>query len=104
MRFGSVWLVALILGLGLASTETFSGFLPAALEPAVGLEAAGWMSALVTLGSILGAVIAPWARGHFDNYKVFLMCVTSLGTVALGALCALVGSPNPVLLFTKGGC
>lgn len=101
-RSRSVWIVALILGLGLASTETFLGFLPLALEASTDRVAGGWMTSTMTIGGIIGCIAAPHVRVRFKSYRRFLLVASVLGAMALALVCIFLDAPNAVLLFFTG--
>lgn len=80
-----VWLIAVALGLGLASTTALSGFFPQFLELDHGLstEQSGLITALFTLGSIVGAAVGPAACYQIGRFKPVLIPLGLLGGVLM---------------------
>lgn len=89
-RNRSVWIVAVVLGLGLASTTALSGFFPQFLEFdwGIGADRAGFITAQFTLGSIVGSLVGPAICYQIGHYKPLLLPVGFIG----GALMTSVGT------------
>lgn len=81
----SVWLIAVGVGFGLASTTAYAGFLPQALELGkdIDMNMAGIMAAVVTVGSFFGCLVGPTVADGIGKYKVFLIITTLLGAVTM---------------------
>lgn len=77
-----VWLIAAALGLGLASTTALSGFFPQFLEFDHGLSAerSGLITALFTVGSIVGAAAGPAVCYQIGRFKPVLVPLGLLGS------------------------
>lgn len=87
-RSRSVWLIAVALGLGLASTTALSGFFPQFLEFDHGLSAqqSGFITALFTLGSIVGAAAGPAVCYQLGRFKPVLVPLGILGSVLMAVM------------------
>lgn len=103
-RSGSVWLIAIAFGLGLAASTAYSAFLPQHLGTLGEYERgiSGYLTAMVTAGSVVGCSAAPWICEKLGAFKPFLLAST-----ALGALLMVVAgyAPTPLLwpeLFLMG--
>lgn len=59
IKMPMVWLVAILLGVALASATAYSGYLVSALEVSTEPQVAGLLASFVTLGSIVGSVAVP---------------------------------------------
>jgi len=77
-----IWLVAVLLGVALASATAYSGYLVSALEVSIEPQTAGVLASFVTLGSIVGSVVGPYMRAQFKDYRAFM----ALSAVAGGVL------------------
>lgn len=84
-----VWLIAVALGLGLASTTALSGFFPQFLEFEGGMDAphAGFITALFTIGSVVGSLVGPAICYEIGRYKPVLVPVGIAG----GTLMVVIG-------------
>lgn len=82
-----VWLIAIGVGFGLASTTAYAGLLPQALELGKGVEmtTSGVMAAIVTVGSFFGCLIGPACADKIGKFKAFLVATTVLGAVFMFA-------------------
>lgn len=90
-----VWLVAILLGVALASATAYSGYLVSALEASTEPKAAGLLASFVTLGSIVGSVAGPYVRAQFGDYRVFM----AISAMAGSALCGQERLLSPILLW-----
>ncbi len=84
-----VWIIAINLGLGLAASSAYIGFLPQFLYSRAGAEVGGSMAALVTLGNIIGSLLGPLYIGRAIKYRLALV-LTVCGGLLLMALCLVV--------------
>lgn len=98
----SLWTIALLLGVGLAATTAFSGYLMSAFELSMDAGKAGSLAAMFTWGSIAGCILGPLLREAFKSYKVFAAIATVLGSVAIVLVCYTIQGPSAVLLFCAG--
>jgi NNP family nitrate/nitrite transporter-like MFS transporter len=78
-----VWLIAIGVGFGLASTTAYAGLLPQALELGKGVEmtTSGVMAAIVTVGSFFGCLIGPACADKIGKFKGFLVSTTIIGAL-----------------------
>ena len=79
IKMPMVWLVAILLGVALASATAYSGYLVSALEVSTEPQVAGLLASFVTLGSIVGSVAGPYARAQFGDYRVFMAIAAMAG-------------------------
>ena len=79
----NTWIVAIAVGLGMGSTMAYAGILPQALTFGRGVEEnmAGFMAAVVTIGSFVAALVGPAACGKLGKHKPFLAITTIVGAV-----------------------
>ena len=114
IKMPMVWLVAILLGVALASATAYSGYLVSALEASIEPQVAGLLASFVTLGSIVGSVAGPYARAQFGDYRVFMAIAAMAGSALMWAgealsLSLLSGSclrlafrlPSPVRSFSR---
>lgn len=101
-RIPEVWLVALVLGVGMASATAYSGYLVSVYEGVLDPVAAGSMASVVTLGSILGSVVGPYMRSGFKDYRAFVAGCSVIGGALMLAGQLTASSPNVVLLALIG--
>lgn len=97
-----VWLVAILLGVALASATAYSGYLVSALEASTEPKAAGLLASFVTLGSIVGSVAGPYVRAQFGDYRVFMAISAMAGSALMWAGEAFVSHPSVGLMFAIG--
>ncbi|MEE8722423.1 MAG: MFS transporter [Eggerthellaceae bacterium] len=102
VKCGPLWVIAVLLGLGLAGTTAFSGYLMPAFEYTVDAGRAGFLASAFTWGSIVGCVGGPLLRGLFNSYKICTGLLTTLGSIALAATCLTVRNPSVALIFLSG--
>lgn len=81
----NVWFVGAALGFDLAATMCILTFLPQALQATRGFDpaAAGALSSVVTLGNLIGSIVAPmiYTRiGHFKPVAVVFAIIAAAGT------------------------
>jgi NNP family nitrate/nitrite transporter-like MFS transporter len=83
-RSKNVWLVGSALMLAMGSSMVFSGFLPNALHSSRGMDpvTAGFMTSLVTFGTIAGSLLGPAIPNRLGKMKPFLATMTALGAMA----------------------
>ncbi len=103
-KSGSVWLIAIALGLGLAASTAYSAFLPQHLGTVGEYERgiSGYLTAMVTAGSVVGCSVAPWICGRLGTFKPFLLFSTAVGSVLMAVAWY---APTPLLwpeLFLVG--
>lgn len=104
-RSKNVWLVGVALMFCMGSSMTFSGFLPNALHNARGMNpvTAGFMTSLVTFGTVAGGLLGPSIFNRIGKMKPFLATVAVLGALAgYWAWFASQGAAMPVLLVAMG--
>lgn len=79
------WLIAIIAGLGTASTTAYAGILPQALSFGRGVNPtlAGSMAAVVSVGSLFGSFIGPEICNKLGTYKPFLVVTTLIGAIVM---------------------
>lgn len=97
-----VWLVAILLGVALASATAYSGYLVSVLEVSTEPQVAGLLASFVTLGSIVGSVAGPYARAQFGDYRVFMAIAAMAGSALMWAGEAFVSQPSVGLMFAIG--
>lgn len=85
MRSKGVWLIALAVGFGMASTTAYAGIAPQMLELGKGAEPAlaGVMAAALTLGSAIGSIAGPAMCGRLNRTKPFIIIATVLGAAIM---------------------
>lgn len=96
-----VWAIGLAMGLELASTTAFIGFLPQFLETQRGLtlEEAGIIGALFTVGGIVGCALAPALFQRVRRWKpTLLAAIVTGGALLLVSWGAQEGAPALMLL------
>ena len=101
----NVWLIALAVGLGMATSTAYMGLFPQALYEVHGLdpEAAGVTAAVLSLGSIAGSVLGPLACRRLGSVKGMLVAIVLLGGVAKLVSWMLFGGEGVwVLLLVNG--
>lgn len=83
----NVWLIAVAVGFGLASTTAYAGIAPQMLEleKGVTMQMAGIMAAVLTLGSSLGSLIGPAIVGRAGKTKYLIICLTVFGAICMFA-------------------
>ncbi|WP_027363910.1 MFS transporter [Desulfotruncus alcoholivorax] len=83
-RSKNIWLVGAALMLYMGSSMSFSGFLPNALHDLRGFspEEAGFMTSLITFGTIFGSILGPILSSRIGKMKPFLATVAVLGAIA----------------------
>lgn len=83
----NVWLVGLGMMFFMGSNMAFSGFLPNALNAVRGVDpvTAGLMASIVTIGTMLGAIVGPAMSDRVGRIKPFLAPVCILGAIAMYA-------------------
>lgn len=83
-RSRNVWLVGLALMFLMGSSMVFSGFLPNALNKVHGMSpvAAGFMTSIVTFGTIVGSIAGPFLSDRLGKIKPFITPVAVLGAIA----------------------
>lgn len=104
-RSKNVWLVGVALMFSMGTSMAFSGFLPNALHNARGMDpvTAGFMTSLVTFGTIAGSLLGPAILNRIGKMKLFLATVAVLGAIAgYWAWFAPQGAAMPVLLVAMG--
>lgn len=81
----NTWIVTLAVGLGIASTTAYAGFLPQALTLGQGIPEglAGTMAAVVTVGSFIGSLVGPAICNKLGKYKSFLVVTTLIGAIVM---------------------
>lgn len=102
IKMPMVWLVAILLGVALASATAYSGYLVSALEVSTEPQVAGLLASFVTLGSIVGSVAGPYARAQFGDYRVFMAIAAMAGSALMWAGEAFVSQPSVGLMFAIG--
>ena len=93
IKMPMVWLVAILLGVALASATAYSGYLVSALEASTEPQVAGLLASFVTLGSIVGSVAGPYVRAQFGDYRVFMAIAAMAGSALMWAGEAFVSQP-----------
>lgn len=80
----NVWLIALAVGLGMATSTAYVGLFPQALFEVHGLdpEAAGVTAAILSLGSIAGSILGPVVCQRIGHVKAVLAVIVLLGGAA----------------------
>ena len=80
-----VWLISIGVGFGLASTTAYAGFLPQALQLGKGIDVAtaGFMAAIVTVGSFFGCIVGPAFCDKLGKFKGFLIVTTLIGAISM---------------------
>lgn len=80
-----VWLISIGVGFGLASTTAYAGFLPQALQLGKGIDVAtaGFMVAIVTVGSFFGCIVGPAFCDKLGKFKGFLIVTTLIGAISM---------------------
>ena len=80
----NVWLVALAVGLGMATSTAYVGLFPQALFEVHGLdpESAGATAAILSLGSIAGSMLGPLVCQRLGSVKGALAVIVVLGGIA----------------------
>lgn len=104
-RSRNVWLVGVALMFFMGSSMAFSGFLPNALHNVRGMSpvTAGFMTSLITFGTIVGSILGPVVSNRIGKMKPFLASVAILGAMAgYSAWVAPQGAAMPVLLAVLG--
>jgi NNP family nitrate/nitrite transporter-like MFS transporter len=83
----NVWLVGLGMMFFMGANMAFSGFLPNALNAVRGVDpvTAGLMASIVTIGTMLGAIVGPAMSDRVGRIKPFLAPVCILGAIAMYA-------------------
>jgi len=81
----NVWLVGLGLMFFMGSNMAFSGFLPNALNAVRGVDpvTAGLLASIVTIGTMLGAIVGPAMSDRVGRIKPFLAPVCILGAITM---------------------
>ena len=102
IKMPMVWLVAILLGVALASATAYSGYLVSALEVSTEPQVAGLLASFVTLGSSVGSVAGPYARAQFGYYRVFMAIAAMAGSALMWAGEAFVSQPSVGLMFAIG--
>ncbi len=104
--FGTVakmpMLVAVLLGVALASATAYSGYLVSALEVSIEPQTAGVLASFVTLGSIVGSVVGPYMRAQFKDYRAFMALSAVVGGVLMWAGEAFISQSSVGLMFAIG--
>lgn len=80
----NVWLIAIAVGVGMATSTAYVGLLPQALFEVHGLdpESAGVMAAVLSLGSIAGSMLGPLACQRVGHVKGVLVTIVLFGGAA----------------------
>lgn len=83
----NVWLVGLGMMFFMGSNMAFSGFLPNALNAVRGVDpvTAGLLASIVTIGTMVGAIVGPAMSDRIGRIKPFLAPVCLLGAVVMYA-------------------
>ena len=97
-----IWLVAVLLGVALASATAYSGYLVSALEVSIEPQTAGVLASFVTLGSIVGSVVGPYMRAQFKDYRAFMALSAVTGGVLMWAGEAFISTSSIGLMFAIG--
>lgn len=97
-----IWLVAVLLGVALASATAYSGYLVSALEVSIEPQTAGVLASFVTLGSIVGSVVGPYMRAQFKDYRAFMALSAVAGGVLMWAGEAFISTSSIGLMFAIG--
>lgn len=103
-RSKNIWLVGIALMFFMGSSMAFSGFLSNALHDQKGMNpvSAGFMTSLITFGTIIGSLIGPIISNKMGKIKWFIIPVSLIGATA-GYLSWVVPlSAMPVMLFVLG--
>lgn len=103
-RSKNVWLVGIVLMFFMGSSMAFSGFLSNALHDQRGMDpvSAGFMTSLITLGTIIGSLSGPILSNKMGKIKWFIIPVALIGAIA-GYLSWVVPlSLMPIMLFALG--
>lgn len=81
----NVWLVGLGMMFFMGSNMAFSGFLPNALNTVRGVDpvTAGLLASIVTIGTMLGAIVGPAMSDRVGRIKPFLAPVCILGAITM---------------------
>lgn len=102
VRMPMIWLVAVLLGVALASATAYSGYLVSALEVSIEPQTAGLLASFVTLGSIVGSVVGPYMRAQFKDYRAFMALAAVAGGVLMWAGEAFISQSSVGLMFAIG--
>lgn len=98
----TVWCIAVITGLGLASKTAYLGFMPQALAGAVSSQDANFLASFITYGGVLGCVLGPIICARRKHPKAFIVAC-AIATSALMCVTAFTLSTSSIaLLFLTG--
>ncbi|OLN29816.1 MFS transporter [Desulfosporosinus metallidurans] len=101
----NVWLVGLGMMFFMGANMAFSGFLPNALNAVRGVDpvTAGLMASIVTIGTMLGAIVGPAMSDRVGRIKPFLAPICILGALTMYAAWIVpTGAVMWVTLFVLG--
>lgn len=101
-RIPAIWLVSIILGVAMASSTAYSGYLVSAMGDRLDPVTAGGLASFVTLGSIAGSIIGPFMRSRFRDYRSFLSVTSLVGAALMWAGQATLAEPSVVLMLLIG--
>lgn len=98
----TVWCIAIITGLGLASKTAYLGFMPQVLAGAVSSQDANFLASFITYGGVLGCVLGPIICARRKHPKAFIVAC-AIATSALMCVTAFtLSTPSVALLFLAG--
>ncbi len=101
-KMPAIWLVSIILGVAMASSTAYSGYLVSAMGDHLDPTTAGGLAAFVTIGSIAGSILGPFMRSRFKDYRTFLTATSLIGALLMWVGEATLAEPSVLLMLLIG--